>query len=83
MDKSILPPDAEYKGYRSVVKQNIKFTTDNVEYQLERYYSSSEQKLYEAELPEDVRNSEFGSELKAFIAYLYFVIVQYLAGRKS
>jgi predicted RNase H-like nuclease (RuvC/YqgF family) len=59
-------------GYRSVVKQNIKFTTDNVEYQLERYYSSGERKLYEAELPEDVRNSEFGSELKAFIAYLYF-----------
>ena len=72
VDKSILPPDAEYKGYRSVVKQNIKFTTDNVEYPLERYYSSSERKLYEAELPEDVRNSEFGSELKAFIAYLYF-----------
>jgi len=72
VDKSTLPPDAEYKGYRSVVKQNIKFTTDNVEYQLERYYSSSERKLYEAELPEDVRNSEFGSELKAFIAYLYF-----------
>ena len=72
VDKSTLPPDAEYKGYRSVVKQNIKFTTDNVEYQLERYYSSSERKLYEAELPEDVQNSEFWSALKAFIAYLYF-----------
>jgi len=55
VDKGILPHDAEYKGYRSIVKQNIKFTTDNVEYQLERYYSSSERKLYEAELPEDVQ----------------------------
>jgi 5-methylcytosine-specific restriction endonuclease McrA len=72
VDKSTLPPDAKYKGYRSVVRQNIKFTTDNVEYRLERYYSSSERKLYEAELPEDVQNREFGSELKAFIAYLYF-----------
>ena len=26
----VLPPDAEFKGYRSVIKQNIKFKTDNV-----------------------------------------------------
>lgn len=71
VDKSILPPDAEYKGYRTVVVQNIKFTTDNVEYKLEFYYSKSERKTYEAELPNDIRQ-EFGTELKAFIVYLYF-----------
>ena len=27
----VLPPDAEFKGYRSVIKQNIKFKTDNVQ----------------------------------------------------
>ena len=73
VDEDILPPDAEYKGYRSVVKQNIKFETDNVEYRLERYYSPSENKTYEAELPEKVKDSEFNSDLKAFIHYLYYV----------
>jgi transposase len=70
-DKSILPPDAVQKGYRTVVVQNIKFATDNVEYKLEYYYSKSERKTYEAELPNDIRG-EFGTELKAFIVYLYF-----------
>ena len=32
VDRNILPPDAKHKGYRSVVVQNIQFTTDNVEY---------------------------------------------------
>ena len=39
VDRDILPPDAEHKGYRSVVVLNIKFITDNVEYKLERFYS--------------------------------------------
>ncbi len=71
VDKDILPPDAEHKGYRTVVVQNIKFSTDNVVYQLERYYSASEKKTYEAELPDDI-SGEFGTELKAYIVYLYF-----------
>ncbi len=71
VDRKILPPDAEHKGYRSVIVQNIKFTTDNVEYKLERFYSPSEDKLYEAKLPEDV-HGEFADELKAFIVYLYY-----------
>lgn len=71
VDLSTLPPDAEHKGYRSVVKQNIRFETDNVEYKLERYYSPSEKKVYEAELPDEVKGSEYGSDLKAFVVYLY------------
>ncbi len=71
VDKSILPLDAEQKGYRTVIIQNIRFSTDNVEYQLERYYSASEKKTYEAELPHDIKG-EFGTDLKAFIVYLYF-----------
>jgi len=72
VNKEILPPDAKFKGYRSVIKQNIKFETDNVKYILERYYSPSENKVYESELPEDVRDSEFGSDLKSFIINLYY-----------
>jgi hypothetical protein len=72
IDKSILPPDAKHNGYRRVIRQNIKFETDNVEYWLERYYSPSLKKTYEAELPASLQNTEFGSDLKAFIAYLYY-----------
>ncbi len=54
-----------------MIVQNIKFSTDNVEYRLERYYSASEKKTYEAEFPHDIK-SEFGTDLKAFIVYLYF-----------
>lgn len=71
VDKSILPPDAVHKGYRSVIVQNLSFKTENTEYILERYYSPSEKKTYEAKLPEDV-DGEFGAELKAFIHNLYF-----------
>ena len=71
VNRKILPPDAENKGYRSVVVQNIKFTTDNVEYKLERFYSHAENKLYEAELPEGV-HGEFEDDLKAFVVYLYY-----------
>ena len=31
VDKDTLPPDAEFKGYRHVIKQDIKFETDNVQ----------------------------------------------------
>jgi len=72
IDKSILPPDAEHNGYRHVIRQNIKFETDNIEFWLERYYSPSLKKTYEAKLPGSLQNTEFGSQLKAFIAYLYY-----------
>jgi hypothetical protein len=72
IDKSNLPYDAEHNGYRRIIRQDIKFETDNVEYWLERYYSPSLKKTYEAKLPESLQNTEFGSHLKAFIAYLYY-----------
>jgi hypothetical protein len=72
IDKSILPDDAKHNGYRQIIRQDIKFETDNVEYWLERCYSPSLKKTYEAKLPESLQNTEFGSHLKAFIAYLYY-----------
>jgi regulator of replication initiation timing len=72
IDRSLLPPDARHNGYRRVIRQNIKFKTDNVEYWLERYYSPSLKKTYEAELSGSLQNTEFGSDLKAFIVYLYY-----------
>jgi hypothetical protein len=71
VDTNILPPNAEHKGYRTAVVQNIKFSTDNVEYKLERFYSSSENKLYEAELSEGI-DGEFHTNSLIRLAQLIF-----------
>ncbi|MEA3421123.1 MAG: transposase [Acidobacteriota bacterium] len=73
VDKTTLPPDAVRNGFRTVIKQDIKIETNNVEYQLEQYYSPSSHKVYEADLPEDVQKTEFGSTLKAFVIGLHYV----------
>jgi Transposase IS66 family len=71
VDRSTIPPDATHKGHRRVVIQNIKIVTDNVEYLLERFYSPSERKTYEAQLPDTV-DGEFDVELYAYVHHLYF-----------
>lgn len=68
-----LPKDARYRSCSSIIVQNIKLQTDNVEYRREHYYSQSQNKHYYAELPKDVQNTQFGSDLKALIAELYYV----------
>jgi hypothetical protein len=72
LDRSQLPPDVQHRGYRDVVIQNIVFETDTVRYRLERLYSESEGKFYEASLPEALQKQRYGSELEAFVIMLYF-----------
>jgi hypothetical protein len=69
--KGTLPSDARFMGYRKVVIQDVILKTDNVEYLLERHYSPSQKKYYDAKLPEEVRGSQFGANLKALTAILY------------
>jgi len=66
-----LPDDAQHKGYRSVVIQDIIITTNNIEFQLERFYSPSEGKTYEAPVP-DYIDGEFGASLKSWVLFWYF-----------
>jgi len=66
-----LPDDAQHKGYRSVVIQDIIIKTNNIEFQLERFYSSSEGKTYEAPLP-DYIDGEFGASLKSWVLFWFF-----------
>ena len=66
-----LPDDAQYKGYRNVVVQDIVIKTNNIEFKLERYYSPSEEKAYEAPLPDYIRG-EFGAGLKSWVLFWYF-----------
>lgn len=72
IDKSKLPQDAEFKGYEEVTVQEVVIKTDNVLYRREKYYSPSEHNVYIAELPEEVIGTEFGPNLKALCATLYF-----------
>ena len=66
-----LPDDAQHKGYRNVIVQDIVLKTNNIEYQLERFYSPSEGKTYEAPLPNYI-DGEFGAGLKSWVLFWYF-----------
>jgi len=67
-----LPDDAQHKGYRNVVVQDIIIKTNNIEFKLERYYSPSEGKTYEASLP-DYLDGEFGAGLKSWVLFWYYI----------
>ena len=71
VDRRKLPKDAVFKGYREVTVQELKFEPDNIRFLIERYYSKSENRAYEGELPNWVDGS-FGPKLKAFVINLYF-----------
>jgi regulator of replication initiation timing len=71
IDKETLPSDAEYKGTREVVIQNIIIKTDNVKFQIERWYSPSLKKYFEGKLPAGFRGSQFGPDLRSLVVMLY------------
>lgn len=66
IDKSKLPADAVYKGIREKIVQGIVFTRSNVKLIIQRYYSASEKKYYESEIPVNYEE-QFSKELQAFI----------------
>ena len=72
VDKSILPPDAEFKGYQCVTVQELVIKTDNVEYKKEIYYSPSQKKSYMGKLPSAIEG-EFGPGVKSLIYTLKHV----------
>jgi hypothetical protein len=72
VDKDILPDDAEFKGYQSVVVQEIVIKTDNVEYRKEIYYSSSQKKTYMGKTPSEIEG-EFGPGVKSAVLTLKHV----------
>jgi hypothetical protein len=66
-----LPNDAEHKGYRDVITQGITIKTNNIVYRLERYYSPSEGKVYEASLPDNI-NGGYDASIDSWILFWYF-----------
>lgn len=66
IDKTQLPADAIFKGYESVIVQDLVIKTDNVEFKKEVYYSPSLKKTFLASLPNGYAG-EFGPTVKALI----------------
>jgi len=71
VDRQILPPDAEFKGYVDVVVQDVAFATDNVLFRKEKFYSPNEKRTYLADLPAGY-DGEFGPGVKAWILSLAY-----------
>lgn len=71
VDQSILPEDAEFKGYETVTIQDLIIKTDNVLFLKEKYYSPSLGKTYLAPLPSGYEG-EFGPGIRSLIITLYY-----------
>jgi hypothetical protein len=67
--ESKLPPDAQFKGYESVVVQDLVIKTDNVLFKKEVFYSRSERESYRAELPLGY-DGEFGPGVRSLVISL-------------
>jgi len=72
VDRTILPEDAEFKGYDSVIVQDLKIVTDNVEFKKEIFYSPSLKKTYRGYLPLGYEG-EYGPTVKALTVIMKYV----------
>lgn len=70
IDQIQLPSDAKFKGYQSVVVQDIVIQTNNIEFKKKVYYSSLLKKTFIADLPPGYQG-EFGPRLKALVLDLH------------
>lgn len=70
VDKSQVPIDARFKGYQSVLIQDIIISTDNIEFKKEIYYSASLGRNFSGKLP-DGYTGDYGPNIKALILSLH------------
>jgi len=73
IDKNDLPADAKKAGIKTTIIQDIKFTTDNIAFKRQMYYSPSENKTYISPLPPGYEG-EYGPSLKSWIKILYSAV---------
>lgn len=66
-----LPFDAVFKGYSTAIVQDIKILPDNVQFQIERFYSPSTGKTYSGSRP-DGYEGEYGPGIKSLIIGLKY-----------
>jgi hypothetical protein len=71
VDPTILPPDAQFKGYQEVVVQDVVVHTDNVRFRKEKFYSPAQGRIYLAALPPGYQG-EFGPGVRALAVTFAF-----------
>jgi hypothetical protein len=71
VDAHLLPEDAQFKGYKDVIVQDIAFLTHNITFRKETYYSPTNKKTYLATLPTGY-SGQFGPAVKAWVLTLYY-----------
>ncbi len=71
VDRAILPPDAQFKGYEEVVVQDVVIRTDNVLFRKEKWYAPSTGQTYLAPLPAGYHGA-FGPGIQALVLVFSF-----------
>ena len=69
VDKSLLPPDAQFKGYDEHLQQDIEIQRVNTMYKIEVYYSKTKKKCYRAKIPQSGIGM-YGSGVKTWLNLL-------------
>jgi hypothetical protein len=72
VDPAILPPDAVFKGYETVVVQDLVLHTDTVAFELAVWYSPVERRSYRARRPVGYDVGTFGPHLRALVLTLAY-----------
>jgi Transposase IS66 family len=71
VDPAVLPADAVFKGYETVVVQDLVLRTDTIAFELEVWYSASERRSYRAGRPAGYTGT-FGPHLRALVLTLAY-----------
>jgi len=69
--KAALPKDAQFKGFVTVLVQDISFKAEVIRFKKAKYYSAIERQTYTAPLPTGY-DGQFGPGVKALSQYLYY-----------
>jgi hypothetical protein len=71
VDPATLPPDAEFKGYETIVVQDLVLRTDTIAFEVETWYSPSARRSYRARRPAGYEGT-FGPHLQALAVTLAY-----------
>lgn len=71
VEPSLLPADAQFKGYEDVVVQDICLSSDNICFHKQKFYSAAERKTYLAKLPRGYEG-QYGPGVKSLVVTLYY-----------
>lgn len=72
VEPGLLPADAVYKGYETVVVQNLVLRRETVAFELEIWYSPAEHKSYRARRPVGYDDGGYAADLRALVLDLAY-----------